>query len=70
VKPREYFNRQCVIACEGDEADIGNVVQLIGDDSLAFFYRLSAQRFGFPRSDAGIFPSRDAGSEQKKDSLG
>ena len=34
--PSEYFKRQCVIGCEGEEIDVPQVVQLMGDDNIVF----------------------------------
>jgi len=66
VKPREYFNRQCVIASEGDEADTGNVVQLIGDDTLAFFTDYPHSDSDFPEATQEFFHQEMPAASRRK----
>jgi predicted TIM-barrel fold metal-dependent hydrolase len=36
MKPTEYFKRQCWIASEGEEADLGSVLRYVGDDRVVW----------------------------------
>ena len=36
MKPSDYFRRQCVVGCEGEEREVGSVIQLMGDDNIVF----------------------------------
>lgn len=36
LRPSEYFRRQCVIGCEGEEIDVPQVIELMGDDNIVF----------------------------------
>ena len=45
-----WENSICVIGCEGDEADIGNVCQLIGDDNLVFSSDYPHSDSDFPKA--------------------
>jgi len=55
MKPSAYFMRQCVIGCEGDERDIGSVVQLIGDDNLVFSTDYPHSDSDFPKATQEFF---------------
>jgi predicted TIM-barrel fold metal-dependent hydrolase len=50
MKPSEYFKRQCVIGCEGDEREIGAVIQLMGDENLVFSTDYPHSDSDFPHS--------------------
>ncbi len=66
MKPSEYFKRQCVIGCEGDEADIGNVCQLMGDDNLVFSSDYPHSDSDFPKATQEFFHQEmPAGSRRK-----
>ena len=50
MKPSEYFRRQCVVGCEGDEPEVGAVVQLMGDDNVVFSTDYPHGDSAFPHS--------------------
>ena len=55
MKPSEYFKRQCVIGCEGDEADVGYAVQQIGDDNIVFSTDYPHSDSDFPKATQEFF---------------
>jgi predicted TIM-barrel fold metal-dependent hydrolase len=66
MKPSEYFKRQCVIGCEGDEADIGNVCQLIGDDNLVFSTDYPHSDSDFPKATQEFFHQEMPADSRRK----
>jgi predicted TIM-barrel fold metal-dependent hydrolase len=66
MKPSEYFKRQCVIGCEGDESDIGNVVQLIGDDNLVFSTDYPHSDSDFPKATQEFFRQEMPAESRRK----
>jgi predicted TIM-barrel fold metal-dependent hydrolase len=66
MKPSEYFKRQCVIGCEGDEADIGNVCQLIGDDNLVFSSDYPHSDSDFPKATQEFFHQEMPADSRRK----
>jgi hypothetical protein len=55
MTPSEYFMRQCVIGREGDERDIGSVVQLMGDDNPGFSTDYFHSDSDFPKATQEFF---------------
>ena len=58
MKPSEYFKRQCVIGCEGEEREVGSVIQLMGDDNIVF-------SSDYPHSDSEFPHAVDAFMQQE-----
>jgi predicted TIM-barrel fold metal-dependent hydrolase len=66
MKPSEYFKRQCVIGCEGDEADIGHVVQQIGDDNIVFSTDYPHSDSDFPKATQEFFHQEIPADSRRK----
>jgi predicted TIM-barrel fold metal-dependent hydrolase len=66
MKPSEYFKRQCVIGCEGDEADIGHVVQQIGDDNIVFSTDYPHSDSDFPKATQEFFRQEMPAQSRRK----
>ena len=58
MKPSEYFKRQCVVGCEGEEREVGSVIQLMGDDNIVF-------STDYPHSDSEFPHAVDAFMQQE-----
>jgi predicted TIM-barrel fold metal-dependent hydrolase len=66
MKPSEYFKRQCVIGCEGDERDVGAVVQLIGDANLVFSTDYPHSDSDFPKATEEFFRQEMPAESRRK----
>ena len=66
MKPSEYFMRQCVIGCEGDERDIGSVVQLLGDENLVFSTDYPHCDSDFPKATQEFFRQEMPADSRRK----
>jgi predicted TIM-barrel fold metal-dependent hydrolase len=66
MKPSEYFKRQCVIGCEGDEADVGYVVQQMGDDNIVFSTDYPHSDSDFPKATQEFFHQEMPADSRRK----
>jgi predicted TIM-barrel fold metal-dependent hydrolase len=66
MKPSDYFKRQCVIGCEGDEADVGYVVQQIGDDNIVFSSDYPHSDSDFPKATQEFFHQEMPADSRRK----
>jgi len=66
MKPSDYFRRQCVIGCEGDEREIGAVIQLMGDDNIVFSTDYPHSDSDFPRATEEFFRQEMPAESRRK----